>query len=105
MVGCPHKQWSDKQGQLRAYQGTSSARMSETDKVVPARLEFDWLAVGQLEWQHRTWTHWDLNPGPSACEADVMPLHHVPLVECPKIKSLSTTMMSGADKVDMQSDL
>ena len=24
------------------------------------------------------WTHWDLNPGPSACEADVMPLHHVP---------------------------
>ena len=25
------------------------------------------------------WTHWDLNPGPSACEADVMPLHHVPL--------------------------
>ena len=26
------------------------------------------------------WTHWDLNPGPSACEADVIPLHHVPLV-------------------------
>ena len=25
------------------------------------------------------WTHWDLNPGPSACEADVIPLHHVPL--------------------------
>ena len=24
------------------------------------------------------WTHWDLNPGPSACEADVMPLHHEP---------------------------
>ena len=24
------------------------------------------------------WTHWGLNPGPSACEADVMPLHHVP---------------------------
>ena len=24
------------------------------------------------------WTHWDLNPGPSACEADVIPLHHVP---------------------------
>ena len=23
-------------------------------------------------------THWDLNPGPSACEADVIPLHHVP---------------------------
>ena len=27
-------------------------------------------------WQ--IWTHWDLNPGPSACEADVIPLHHVP---------------------------
>ena len=26
------------------------------------------------------WTHWDLNPGPSACEADVIPLHHVPLI-------------------------
>ena len=24
------------------------------------------------------WTHWDLDPGPSACRADVMPLHHVP---------------------------
>ena len=27
------------------------------------------------------WTRWDLNPGPSACEADVIPLHHEPL--CP----------------------
>ena len=25
------------------------------------------------------WTHWGLNPGPSACEADVIPLHHVPV--------------------------
>ena len=25
------------------------------------------------------WTHWDLNPGPSACGADVIPLHHVPV--------------------------
>ena len=24
------------------------------------------------------WTHWGLNPGLSACEADVIPLHHVP---------------------------
>ena len=23
-------------------------------------------------------THWDLNPGPSACEADEIPLQHVP---------------------------
>ena len=28
---------------------------------------------------NEAWTHWDLNPGPSACEADVIPLHHVPL--------------------------
>ena len=26
----------------------------------------------------RRWTHWGLNPGPSACRADVIPLHHVP---------------------------
>ena len=26
-----------------------------------------------------TWTHWGLSPGPSACGADVIPLHHVPL--------------------------
>ena len=26
----------------------------------------------------KKWTHWDWNPGPSACEADVMPLHHEP---------------------------
>ena len=25
------------------------------------------------------WTHWGLNPGTSACEADVIPLHHVPM--------------------------
>ena len=25
------------------------------------------------------WTHWGLNPGPSACKADVIPLHHVPI--------------------------
>ena len=25
------------------------------------------------------WTCWGLNPGPSACEADVIPLHHKPL--------------------------
>ena len=24
------------------------------------------------------WTRRDLNPGPSACEADVIPLHHEP---------------------------
>ena len=28
------------------------------------------------------WTHWGLNPGPSACGADVIPLHHVPRRGC-----------------------
>ena len=28
---------------------------------------------------HRKWTHLGLNPGPSACGADVIPRHHVPL--------------------------
>ena len=27
------------------------------------------------------WTHWGLSPGPSACEADVIPLHNVPICE------------------------
>ena len=28
----------------------------------------------------RQWTQWDLSPGPSACGADVIPLHHVPVI-------------------------
>ena len=35
------------------------------------------------------WTHWDLSPGPSACEADVMPLHHVPHGSIARICSMS----------------
>ena len=31
-----------------------------------------------LSFFFRQWTHWDLNPGPSACEEDVIPLHHEP---------------------------
>ena len=46
-----------------------------------------------------------MSPGPSACEADVMPLHHVPLGEWLKLKSLAMYRKSGAGKVDMQSDL
>ena len=42
-------------------------------------LELDFVQVGRLYGHHHAWTHWDLNPGPSACEADVIPLHHVPL--------------------------
>ena len=35
------------------------------------------------------WTHWDLNPGPSACEADVISLHHAPAHDF--IDSLATS--------------
>ena len=38
------------------------------------------LAIGYCRIEAvEAWTHWDLNPEPSACGADVMPLHHVPL--------------------------
>ena len=36
------------------------------------------LARRRLVSRCTKWTHWDLNPGPSACEADVIPLHHAP---------------------------
>ena len=37
------------------------------------------VALNEKRDGRQTWTHWDLNPGPSACEADVIPLHHVPI--------------------------
>ena len=39
----------------------------------------------------KIWTHWDLNPGPSACEADVIPLHHVP---CAQVAARTLRMKS-----------
>ena len=39
------------------------------------------------------WTHWDLNPGPSACEADVIPLHHVPLEDASRSTQLSNRLL------------
>ena len=55
------------------------ALVFRTDKVLHGRpLELGLLPVGRRYWHHHAWTHWDLNPGPSACEADVIPLHHVP---------------------------
>ena len=42
------------------------------------------------------WTHWGLNPGPSACEADVIPLHHVPLDGWPPVHALARrTLLLG----------
>ena len=52
-----------------------------------------------------TWTHWDLNPGPSACEADVIPLHHVPVassafetIESVMVKSFTITKIRYDDE-------
>ena len=43
-----------------------------------------YVCVARLAIQpkQQMWTHWDLNPGPSACEADVIPLHHEPMMCC-----------------------
>ena len=41
----------------------------------PAKARAFRATTGQI------WTHWGLSPGPSACEADVIPLHHVPLMK------------------------
>ena len=35
--------------------------------------------------EQTNWTHWGLNPGPSACRADVIPLHHVPTWRSPPL--------------------
>ena len=44
------------------------------------------------------WTHWDLNPGPSACEADVIPLHHVP--SGVKLQQIVGQSPGRADRLD-----
>ena len=44
------------------------------------------------------WTHWDLNPGPSACEADVIPLHHVP--SGVKLQQIVHQSPGRADRLD-----
>eukprot|EP00971_Amphidinium_carterae_P034245 674125-Amphidinium_carterae.1 len=39
--------------------------------------------------QYVLWTHWDSNPGLSACEVDVMPLHLCPVVNLAWFASVS----------------
>ena len=41
------------------------------------------------------WTHWGLSPGPSACEADVIPLHHVPHESNSQLSALRSKRRSG----------
>ena len=40
--------------------------------------------------REQQWPHWDLNPGPSACEADMIPLRHEPVGQFK-----SVTLMQG----------
>ena len=46
------------------------------------------MVKGPRDRNSPTWTHWGLNPGPSACEADVIPLRHVP-VACGQVSRRS----------------
>merc|ERR1711884_996148 len=59
--------------------GNSHFRGKES-KITSSKREVSALCLGSYSWADRLcyWTHWDLSPGPSACEADVIPLHHVP---------------------------
>ena len=52
---------------------------SSAIRAARARLQQHGAAIGPDKHRHETWTHWGLKPGPSACEADVIPLHHVPV--------------------------
>ena len=56
----------------------SLVRLTSTSNVGISICEME-CATAKMRGNVWTWTHWDLSPGPSACEADVMPLHHAPL--------------------------
>ena len=49
------------------------------------------------------WTHWGLNPGPSACGADVIPLRHVPNCEPHMVMFLLTTHLDRANAINRKS--
>ena len=70
--------------QLSSRASESACSFSESDEITMisvATAHFFWDSFmvsfdGTLS--VKKWTCWDLNPGPSACEADVIPLHHKP---------------------------
>ena len=53
--------------------------MPQTGRALLGSVCIQPLSLAECTSPLHKWTHWDLSPGPSACEADVMPLHHVPL--------------------------
>ena len=56
------------------------ARRQEEEVIMPQGTQAQFQCPTKTG---KKWTHWDLNPGPSECEADVMPLHHVPHADRP----------------------
>ena len=66
----------------RRILGSVAAQGGHADGVgrAQARARAQAFACGQdiLVEVNEMWTHWGLSPGPSACGADVIPLHHVP---------------------------
>ena len=61
----------------RQFWATSRIRQSR------ASLLHGWLSsiILSRRKNQKWWTDWDMKPAPSACEADALPLHHVPRVD------------------------
>ena len=85
MVGGRHRYVQDKGWSLHGWPRNRIAMHA----VCTSRLCVG--AVGICMYSHVAWkwTHWDLDPGPSACEADVILLHHVPSDVCVRAPAIS----------------
>ena len=106
---CPHA-FFRLPSKLVGVDGSEASHAITTSQIFQKQLTQQYAG----SYQEARWTHWDLSPGPSACEADVIPLHHVP----PRIRNpqgskrcrvcffLSSTLVSKAvpraetDKLD-----
>ena len=71
----------------------------------PLRLPTSCLSALALKQTEHKWTHWGLSPGPSACEADVIPLHHVPdekVIALPSLwkKALGEKTLAASKRLD-----
>ena len=72
--------WLGPQSQASRQPDTHDTR-PPARAIVPSVNAYVWAQSQSLSYSEafRSWTRWGLSPGPSACEADVIPLHHVPL--------------------------
>jgi hypothetical protein len=59
--------------------GTAGAKQTAPRLQMPCDVEFGLMLslADSAPTKANKWTHWNLNPGRSACEAEVMPLNHV----------------------------